>query len=512
MSQEYPDATTHGFITASAMLATVMVAIDGTVANVALPHIQSSVAASQDQIVWVLTSYLIASAIAMPLSGWLANRYGRKYVMLLSVAGFTLASLACGASTNLYELVVFRMLQGMCGACVVPLSQATLLDINPPEKHGQAMAIDGIGSMFGPIVGPALGGFLTDALSWRWVFLINLPFGIVACLGIFAFTPKPKADETRPVRFDMMGFAALSIFLATLQLMLDRGQQLDWFSSPEICIEATLMAVSAYITVVHMFTARDPFLKPALFRDRNFVIGSLLSMLPGMLVLSISPLLSTMLQQLLGYPVLLAGSVTVPRGVGTAMSMLVVGRLVGRVNTRYLVISGLVLCAISYRMMAGMSLEMTDRIVLVSGFIQGLGSGMFFVPLSTLVFSTVDSRYRNEGASLYALTRNMGTSAGISLLQTLTIRNVAAVQSRLTDAMRPDNPLLQLRVPDFDFALPASVAAMEQAIVRQASMVAYVDTYWLLYVLSLATLPLTLLLRVPKRSSGPMADIMPMAE
>lgn len=497
----YPDPVTRRLITISAMMATIMVALDGTIANVALPHMQSSVSASQDQIVWVLTSYLIATAVATPLSGWLADRFGRKRVMLISVAGFTLASMACGIATNLDELVLYRVVQGLCGAALVPLSQALMLDINPPERVGKAMAVFGMGTIMGPVIGPTLGGWLTDSFSWRWIFFVNLPFGILALVGLSAFMSESRAAN-QP-RFDLMGFAFLSIFVAALQLMLDRGQQLDWFSSWEICIEAAVALLFLYLTVVHMWTAKHPFIRPAVFRDRNFLSGSIVGMQLGVLVYAVLALIAPMLQHLMGYPVMLTGLVTMPRGLGTIISMFFVGHLIGRVDARHLVVAGLLLCAASLYQMAHLSLEMDSWPVVIAGFVQGMGAGLIFVPVTTIMFSTLAQPYRNEGAALNSLARNMGGAIGISVLQALTIRNTATVESRLAEGVRPDNPIMDMRLPDFDFNLPSSVAGLEQEIVRQATMVAYLDSYWFLFIVTLSVVPVALLMKIPKQMTMP---------
>ncbi|CAN5234636.1 DHA2 family efflux MFS transporter permease subunit [soil metagenome] len=499
-ASQYPEPTTRRFIAASSILCTVMYALDGTIANVALPHMQATVSASQEQIVWVLTSFLIATAIATPLSGWLADRFGRKRIMLMSVAGFTLASIACGLAVNLEELVLFRIVQGLSGAALVPLAQSTLLDINPPDRHGQAMALYGIGSMVGPIAGPTLGGYITDTLDWRWIFFINVPVGIVAFVGLSTFMSEAKA-KNQP-RFDFMGFACLSLFIGSFQLMLDRGQGQDWFNSIEICIEAAVAALFGYWTVVHMFTARNPFVRPGVFRDRNFATGMFIAMQLGLLVYGVAALLAPMLQQLMGYPVMLAGLVPMPRGIGTMVAMFGVGRLTGRVDPRLLVFFGLLLSAGAMYWMADMTLEMDNRIIVLAGFVQGLGSGLIFVPVTTLMFSTLAPRFRNEGAAMSALARSLGAAIGISILQTLIIRNTATVQSRLVEGVRPDNPVLGLHSPDFDFALPTDVARMMGQVVRQATMVAYTDAFWFLFVVTMALTPLLLLMRPLRQASG----------
>ena len=494
----YPDATTRRFITFSVMAATIMNALDSTIANVALPHIQGSVSASQEEITWVLTSYIVSAAIFTPLTGWLAGRFGRKWLMLVSVVGFTIASMLCGLATNLDELVLFRILQGVFGAALVPMSQAILLDINPPERHGPAMAIWGMGAVLGPIIGPALGGWLTDNFSWRWVFYINLPVGIVTFLGISGFLSETK-NKNQPA-LDLIGFALLALGLGFMQLMLDRGQTQDWFNSTEIWVECVAAIFFLYLFLVHILTAKNkPFIELALFADRNFVLGSFFGFFLGVLLFSVLALLPPMLEQLMGYPVVLTGLVTAPRGIGTMISMVLVGQLIRRIEIRVLLLTGLLLSAASMYIMSGFTLGMDEKLVVVSGFVQGLGTGLIFVPLSTIAFATLDTRLRNEGAAMFTLIRNIGSAIGISVLQAMTIRNAAMVHSRLVEGIRPDNPTLGWHMPDFDFNLPSAVAGMNGEITRQATMVSYVDAYWGLFLVTLAMAPMILFMRPAKR-------------
>jgi DHA2 family multidrug resistance protein len=496
----YPEPGVRRLITASVMAATVMNSLDSTIANVALPHMQGSVSASQEEITWVLTSYIVAAAIFTPLTGWLAGRFGRKRLMLVSIIGFTVASGLCGIATNLGELVGFRLLKGMFGAALVPMSQAILLDINPPERHGPAMAVWGMGAILGPIIGPALGGWLTDSFSWRWVFYINLPVGVLAFMGFSAFLSETRRADR--VRLDFFGFSMLALAVGSMQMMLDRGQQQDWFSSVEICIEGGAALLFAYLFIAHTLTARLPFVDLALFKDRNFLTGSLFGFFLGVIIFSVLALLPPMLENLMGYPVVLTGLVTAPRGVGTMISMVLVGQLIKRVDARILIVTGLALCAYSMYEMSGFSLGMDESIVIRSGLVQGLGTGLIFVPLSTIAFATLDVKFRNEGAAMFTLIRNIGSAIGISVLQAMTIRNEASVHSRLSEAVRPDNPLLWLRMPDFDFNLPASVARMNAEISRQAMMVAYTDAFWGLFLVTLIIAPMIIFMRPPRAAAG----------
>jgi DHA2 family multidrug resistance protein len=501
VSHTYPDPLRRTLITVPAMLASTMVAIDITIANVALPHMQASLSASQDQIIWVLTSYLVAGAIATPLSGWLASRFGRKVVMLSSVAGFTLASAICGLANDLPTMVFARALQGACGASLVPLSQATLLDINPPELLGRAMAIFSIGSMAGPILGPTLGGWLTDTLSWRWVFFINVPIGIVSFLGMLAFMFENRSAD--PPRFDMFGFAFVSLALGAMQLMFDRGEQLDWFESTEIQIYAVVFGLCVWIAGVHHATARDTFLQPRLFLDRNFALGSAISATIGVVTFATLPILTVMTQSLLEYSAYRTGVVGMPRALGSVVSMLVVARLVTRVDTRLILIVGLLGNALCLALYAGIDLYVDERMLVWIGVVQGVSTGLLFVPLSLAVFSTLPSTLRNEGAAMYALTRNLGNAIGISVLQRQMIHYTAQSQSTMVEGVRPDNPVIGYARPDLDFASVEAMSRMAREIARQASMVGYVGVYQLCCVLTLAALPLVLLMRRSRPRAGP---------
>ena len=493
----YPDTTRRWLITASVLAAAVMNTLDSTIANVALPHMQASVGASQDEISWVLTSYLVASNVFTPLTGWLAGRFGRKRLLMVSVIGFTIASGLCGIATSLGQIVGFRILQGMLGAALVPMSQAVLLDINPPERQGSAIALWTMGAVLGPIVGPVLGGWLTDDFTWRWVFYINLPVGILSCLGIAAFMPESR--ERQPQRLDMLGFVLLAVALCGLQVMLDRGQQLDWFSSVEICVEATAAGLFFYLFAVHTATSKQPFLDIALFKNSNFMLASAIGFLVGLGYYGTLVLLPPMLETLMNYPVTLAGLVTGPRGIGAMAAMMSAGYLVTRVDSRLLIAAGLALTAWSMWQMAELFyLGMNAGPVLVSGVLSGAGSGLLFVPLTTVAFATVAPSLRNQGAALFTLIRNTGSAVGISAIQALTVRNAAIVHSRLVETIRPDNPLLERAHSGFEFTPGTPMAAMNAQVTLQATMVSYVDSFWGLFVISMLMFPIILLLRRPK--------------
>jgi DHA2 family multidrug resistance protein len=506
-SRPYPEPLARLLITASLMAASTMVAVDMTIANVALPHMQAEMSASQDQITWVLTSYLIAGAIATPLSGWLADRYGRRVLVIASVTGFTLASLLCGVSNSLPMIVIARLIQGACGAGLVPMAQATLLDINPPHKQASAMAVFSLGSMLGPLIGPTLGGWLTDSLSWRWVFFINLPFGVLALAGMIISNYDSREAGTR--RFDMFGFAALSIGLAAFQLMLDRGEQKDWFESPEICAYAAVLALSIWTTLIHSVTARNTFVKLDLFADRNFAIGSILSIGVGVVAFATVPMMVVMQQNLLGFSALHTGMIGLPRGVGSLAAIMIVTRIINVVDTRMIMAAGTAITASALLMYAHTDLYVDDRTLIVIGFIQGFGGGFIFLPLSLTVFSTLSPRLRNEGTAMYALTRNLGQSLGISFLQSRLIHLTAVSHVALTQGVRPDNPIVSYARPDFDMGSAASVAQITAEIGRQANMVGTVQVFQLVFVAGVAMLPLIFLMKSGGRRASH-ADLPPM--
>ncbi len=495
-------------ITVSLMLATVMNSLDTTIANVALPHMAGSVSASQDQITWVLTSYIIAAAIMTPLSGWLSTRFGRKLTFLVSIAGFTAASMACGLSTSLAQIVVFRLIQGLCGAALIPLSQAVVLDVYPPSQVGQVMAIWGAGAILGPIFGPVLGGWLTDNFTWRWVFFINLPIGVLAFAGVWLFMGKDRGGEARP--FDFLGFGALTVFIGGLQLMLDRGPTVDWFSSREVWIEAICAAAGLYVFLVQTLTARHPFFDRALIGDRNFVTCNLFGFFIGLFLFSTMALLPPVMQGLMGYSVFGAGLVMMPRGLGSFAAMFVVGRLVGRVDTRLILAVGLALCSAALLGMTHFDLSMDAGPFVVTGIIQGLGIGLLFVPLSVTAFATLTPQLRAEGTAVYTLIRNLGSSAGISLMEALYVRQTAVAHADMASHLGPGNPANTNLPPGMNPFLPggpgsgagsgggSALDVLNGEITRQAAMVALIDVFWLMFILTLAVAPLLLIMRKPK--------------
>jgi DHA2 family multidrug resistance protein len=481
-------------VTVGVMTAVLLQVLDTTIANVALPHMQASLGATQESINWVLTSYIIASAIALPMSGWLADRVGRKRLLLISVVGFTIASTLCAMATSLVEMVGFRAIQGVSGAFIVPLAQATLFDINPREKHGQAMALFGGGVMIGPIMGPVLGGWLTDSYNWRWVFLVNLPVGMLCFFLMTAFMPT---SGTHKRRFDLFGFALLAVALASLQMFLDRGNQKDWFDSWEITIEFGLAIAGFWMFLVHTITSDHPLWDREMFADRNFASALVFMVITGVLLLAGLALLPPLLQNLYGYSVLQSGFLTAPRGIGTLMSMLIAGRLTSKMDARILVAIGVVLMGISLWMMTGFAIDQPSWPVISSGVVQGLGLGLIFVPLQTLAFATLPARDRTTGAALLNLARNVGGSVGISIVSFQLVRMTqvahADMAAHITDSMIPtiDPDVLAT----FGNQATSIAAFINAEITRQALFIAYLDDFKLMMWISIFVLPLLLLMR-----------------
>jgi MFS transporter, DHA2 family, multidrug resistance protein len=482
-------------VTLCVILAVIMQALDTTIANVALPYMQGSVSASADQINWVLTSYIVAAAIMTPPSGFLANRFGRKRILMTAVVGFVIASVLCGIAQSLVQIVAFRLLQGFFGAAVVPLGQSVLLDIYTAEERGSAMAVFGVSVMVGPVLGPVIGGWLTDHYSWRWVFYINVPLGVLAFGGISVFLRETNTSTA--ARLDWLGFGSLSIAIAAMQVFLDRGAQLDWFSSFEILIEAVVCASALYIFLVHTSTAKNSFVNPRLFLDRNFSVGVLFIFIVGITYLASLALLTPYLQTLMGYPVVTAGIVMGPRGLGTMVCMFLVGRLIGRIDIRLLLMTGLLLTAWAMYDMTGWNPNVSQWTIATTGFIQGAGLGFLFVPLTTVTFATLAPEQRTDGTGLYNLSRNVGSSVGISVVSYLLTRNDqinhATIASHVTAFNHVfDNGIVRHALSPWT---ASGRAALDQVIQTQASIISYIDDFKLMMILSLVAIPLVLLLR-----------------
>jgi MFS transporter, DHA2 family, multidrug resistance protein len=485
------DGPRRTLILSSLTAATMMQTLDNTIANVALPRMQGSFSATQDQMAWVLTTYIVAAAIMIPLSGWLAGRIGRRRVFLFSVAGFTIASMLCGLSQSLPQIVLARLLQGVSGAALVPLSQAALLDITPPARQPRAMSLWAMATSLGPIMGPALGGWLTENYNWRWVFFINVPIGILAFLGMASSLP---ATPTHNSRFDFFGFTSLSVGLAALQLLLDRGQINDWFGSTEIWIEAAVALAAFHFFAVHMLTTTGQrFINPALFKDRNFVAGCAVFFSVGLVMFATLALLPTMLENLMNYPVWTTGLVTAPRGIGSVVALLMIPRLMSNFDPRLIVGAGFVLTAVSAWQMTGFDLQMGTSTIVWSGLAQGVGVSFVFLPVASLAFATLQPALRNEGTSVFSLMRNLGSSIGISIVVTLVTRNTQIAHASLAGHVSYYNPAMHA----ITGASPTvrTLTELNATVTQQAAMIAYNDDFQMMLILSVAAIPLVLLFR-----------------
>jgi len=479
----------YGLISASLMMATIMQTLDTTIANVALPHVQGSLAATQEQMTWVLTSYIVAAAVATPFAGWLTGRVGRRKILLASIFGFTVSSILCGLSQSLTQIVLFRALQGLTGAALVPISQAALLTITPPERHGRAMALWVMGVTMGPIIGPALGAWLTEQFSWRWVFYVNVPFGVLCFLGLSSYLPESAIKRSR---FDFFGFVTFSIAILALQLMLDRGQLKDWFSSAEICIELACAAVAAYLFAVHSATTSEPFIDLRMFKDRNFLVGNFFILMMGLLMFGQLALLPAFLQDLLNYPVLTAGLVTTSRGFGTLAATLVLRRVQQHFDGRLVMSVGLLCAGIAMWEMCNFSLQIPQSLVFWTGLLQGFGLGLVYVPLVTATYATLSPRFLNEGSSVFSLIRNLGSSIGIAVVQALFIRNTQIMHARLSEHVTPYAPQLH-ELPNL--ASTAGLLAMNGRVTEQATMMAYNNVFKMMFLVCMACVPFAFLFR-----------------
>jgi DHA2 family multidrug resistance protein len=479
------------------MAGTLMQALDSTIANVALPHMQGSLQATRDQITWVLTSYIVASAIMTAPVGWLASRFGRKNLAVACISGFTITSMMCGAAQSLDQMVLFRLLQGAFGAALSPLSQSIMLDLYPPAKRGSVMAIWGMGVMVGPILGPTLGGYLTESYNWRWVFYVNLPFGIAAVTGIWLFLRDTHRDST--LKFDWTGFAALGLGLGAMQLMLDRGTSQDWFGSYEIIAECVLAGLGLYLFVVHMFTTDHPFIPKEMFKDRNFVSALFLMFMVGMVMLASTALLPPYLQNLANYSVTDTGLLLAPRGVGTMIAMVFAGRLALRLDARYVMAVGTVLISWSMWEMSTWTPDVTAWMLIDVTFVQGIGMGLVFVPMNLVAFATLSPLYRTDGSALVNLVRNVGSAIGISLTTTLLAISIQTLHSQMAESFNPFNRNLMVNAQSLMWnpMLPFGAAQADALVNYSAQVSAYANDFLFMFYATLPALVVIFLMKKP---------------
>jgi MFS transporter, DHA2 family, multidrug resistance protein len=484
----------RNMVTICAMTATIMQALDTTIANVALPYMQGSLSASQDQINWVLTSYIVAAAIMTAPVGWIANRFGRKRIFILCSGGFTIASVLCGLAQDINQMVLFRLLQGVFGAALVPLSQAVMLDTYALHERAKAMSIWGMGVMMGPIMGPSLGAWLTETYSWHWVFFVNLPFGFFTVLGLLVFMDETKKDLN--LRFDWFGFTALAIAIGSLQLALDRGEQLGWLESNEIIAEFIVSAVGFYYFFAHSLTTSKPFIQFELFKDRNFVTGCVFMAVMGLVLYSTMALSSPYLQNVIGYPIITAGVLLASRGCGTFVAMMLVGRMMRYIEARTLIICGLGLTAFSLFYMTGWTDQTSQKEIVTVTIVQGFGFGLVFVPLSTVAFLTLANHLRTDGTSMLTLMRNVASSIGISVVIAQLTEGGRRVYAVLNEHVTPFNHAMQM--PDVTGMINMNTdtgRAMADAMIAvQAQIIAFSQDYQLVMVFILASIPLAIMI------------------
>jgi len=481
------------------VLTAILEVLDITIVSVAIPHMLGTFGATSDQITWVLTSYLVSAAVVMPLTGYLSARLGRRRLLIFSIVGFVVSSALCGLSWNLESMVVFRLAQGICGAPLVPLSQAILLDAFPREKHGQALAIFGLGIMVAPVLGPILGGWLTDTFVWRAVFYINVPIGLFALLLAMGHLPR---TAVKYLKTDWPGLVLLVVSVGSLQLVLDQGQTRDWFNSQFIQVFTAITVFSGVAFLMRGWHKPDNIVDLSLLRDRNFAAGLLAIAAYGVTLFGTVALLPLLTQRLMGYPAMTAGMLFVPRAVASALALAITGNYLMRwIDPRLLVVGGIVLSAVGTIMMAGLNLQADSWAIAAPGVIAGIGMGLFFVPLTAVAFGSVHNDKLDEAAGLYALLRGIGSSVGIAVVSWLFVRQSQVHWTNLIANINPFNPALApyLSAHGLSAQAPSSMVAVAREIGRQAQMLAFVDLFWFIGLVTFAILPLVLMMKRPTR-------------
>jgi DHA2 family multidrug resistance protein len=485
-------------VTIFIMMATIMQVLDITIANVSLPYMQGSLSATLDQVSWVLTSYVVAAAVMTAPVGWLAARFGIKKLLVACVTGFTIASMLCGIAHTIEEMVLFRVLQGMFGAALVPLAQSVMLEIYPPHRRGWAMSLWGMGVMIGPIMGPILGGILTEYYSWRWVFFINLPVGIVTVIGLL--TCMGESEGNRGLAFDWFGFAALSIAIGALQLLLDRGEQLGWFDANEIVVMAIVSATAFYFFIAHSLTTDRPFISMEIFRDRNFNIGLIFMFVCGVMLVASMALMAPMLQGMMGYPIIDAGVLLGTRGLGMGVSMLMAGRLMTVVDPRLLLFVGLSCCVASLNASIDFTPDTATRTIAWVSILQGFGLGLMFVPLNMIALSTLPVALRTQGTAMWTLIRNLGSSVGVAIVIANLTNKTIMMHALLAESVTPFNQAMaDPAAAMLDANTDTGRALLENLLTQQATIIAYANDFKLMLVMTLFCFPLVVLVRTSRR-------------
>ncbi len=485
----------RGIITTATVLGAGLQGMDTLLAAVALPHIRGSLSLTYEEASWILTSYLIAVAIATPPVSWLGRRFGRKRLFLFVIAGFIVCSMLAGGANAIDEMVVYRFMQGIFGAALVPLSMHILLDVYPREEHGTAISWWSMGVMFSAIAGPTLGGFLTEFLSWRWNFYVNIPLAALAFVLIYFFVPESSDDKKRP--FDWFGFVLLTLCLGAMQLMLDRGNKLDWFSSPEILIELAVAITAFYLFIIHIMTSDEPFVEPAIFKNRNLVVGLCLTTMHGVILVGLTGLLPSFLNRLMEVPVLTIGLIMAPRGIATALASTTAGRLMLRFSPKYVLFTGMVLMALSLWMMQGFTPETETYHFVVAIVIQGFGFGLFFVSGNAMTFATMPTEHRAEATAFMSLMRKIGSSVGVSVLVGMLTRNAQYNHEVLSQNISPMNEVFRHRQLPESWSLTdiQGMAAFNEEVTRQSEFIAYLFDFRVLCIVIILMIPTIFLFR-----------------
>jgi MFS transporter, DHA2 family, multidrug resistance protein len=496
-------------IAASVMLATFMEVLDTSIANVALPHIAGSLSATNDESTWVLTSYLVSNAIILPTTNWLGRYFGRKRFLIVCIVIFALSSALCGAAASLDMLLLARVLQGAGGGALQPIAQAVLLESFPPKKRGLAMAVYGMGIVVAPIIGPTLGGWITDNYSWRWIFYINVPVGILAVLMVRLFIEDPPyVKNQKPGRIDYTGFGLMALGLATLQIVLDKGQEADWFSSSLITWAVVLSAVSLLVFVIWELKVKEPIVNLRVLANRNFAVGTALIAAMGVVLYGTVALLPLFLQTLLDYPALQSGMAVSPRGIGAIISMMIVGRLVAKIDGRYLVMFGFLVLGFSTYMLSEIDLQISVGNIAWPQIVSGFATGFIFVPLTVMAMGTLTTEQIGNATGIFSLMRNLGGSFGIAGVTTMLARSSQIHQAVMVSHLTPYDSAFQQRLRDLAFAsgIDPLITPIEaygkiyQTLVGQATVMAYLDNFRMLAFVCLLCIPAALLFRRVKPS------------
>ncbi len=502
-------------IAVGVMLATFMEVLDTSIANIALPHIAGSMSATTDEATWVLTSYLVSNAIILPMTGWLANHFGRKRLLILCIGFFTIASALCGAAPTLPLLILARVLQGVGGGAMVPIAQAVLLESFPPQKRGVAMAAFAQGVVVAPILGPTLGGWITDNYSWRWIFYVNLPFGVLAIfMAQWLVEDPPYIKRNKHATIDFIGFAVLCLWLAALQITLDKGQEKDWFGSVWIrwTIGISLVAMIGFIA--REFTAEHPLVDLRVFRNRNFAVGVFLMTILAGILYGTTAELPLFMQTLMGYPALQSGLTQSPRGVAAFITTFLVGRIVGKIRSRYLLLFGFALLAFSAWKLSWVNLQVSAASVIWPSVLNGIAISFIFVPLTTSTMSQLSQSQIGNASGLYNLMRNLGGSMGIAFVTTMLARGAQKHEALMVSHLTPTDPAFVQQLAAARHALsrqadPVTAAHQAYSIIYQtlddqARVWAFVDNFRLFCLLALGCIPLIFLF---KRVSRPAAKV-----